>query len=851
MANPNQMTRKKLLSILTIALEQEEYKFILNATNRWLEEYPGDLQVQLFQAVYLHCVGEVDDAKEKLRGLISFDPTFLSAYLTIADIYTDDENVWGYLHILTGDSVDEHKVPQWAQDAQEFLVVLQSDEPVAAELLLPKLLQHAGRNVLVDLIHLLYAYRTQSTEMIKTLASLYQQRWPACSQINLILADAMMKTGGDIEALEMLSTCAQQDAVGQSTNWVWSESNPYQRIWTEVDGIDDFIQIPSSVASVFGWNLLDQGELIESVSEEPDQEESATKAKRKEKTAVSKEVAEAKKIFDRLAESLNVKTAQRDVDGRFPIYVVLSSNVRLTKKYGVDSAKVVIAQMQRVVEVVRQKREWGAMLYLPDDAESMNEIGLDVVEELDPWKVKLALQDLDEHLDTKGAMIGAVLIVGGDEIIPFHLLPNPTDDVDDIVYSDNPYGCIDANYFVPDWPVGRLPDEKGNDCGLLMLQLRRILDAHQQMEKVKKTTSGTLAFPFEMLLSFLQLLFQPRRTQTVGDTVGYTASIWKRASIGAYRPIGASNLMAVCPPVTAENVDTVALREAELAYYNLHGIMDGGEWFGQKSYSDNYVGSEFPVALQPSDITQKGRHQQIVFTEACYGGYINGKGIDDSLCLKFLSLEAKGVVGSTAIAYGSIQPPLIGADLLANKFWTNLVDGATLGESLLKAKHQLAEEMQKRQNYLDAEDQKTLLSFVLYGDPLAQYQVSEKDSEQKAIKRLDQSQEIYLLTENESEVVSENEFTPHTISDIKSALEGYLPGLEFADYTVQQQYLLEEESILAKLSANPPETLNREANGNYIVSFRQKFSQYRENHQFFTKVTVDKTGKMLKISVSR
>lgn len=840
MADIMNMSREKLVSVLTIALEQAEFKFMQSATEQWLETYPGDLRIQLFQAVREQCLGEIETAKSQLKRLISVDPSFLEGYLAIADIYPEDENIWGYLFVLTGQEFADHKVPAWAKASRKVLSGYQNGDHQTTEKLLPSLLKHSGRNALVDMIHLLVVFQTQPTESVKTLASLYYGRWPACSQIKLILADACMKTEEGIKALKLLMECAAEDNVGQTAEWIWPAGNPYQSIWPVVLPLEDFIQIPASISSVFGWNLLPQGEVMNA---------SAQRKSFKPKQ-VSKEATEVKKIFERLAKNLGGKT-ERPVDGRYPIYVILSSKGKLTAKYGSDSANVIIAQTQRIVEVVQAKREWGAMLFLPDDAAVMESIGLPVIQEIDPWTLKLALQDLDRLLGEKGAMIGAVLIVGGHEVVPFHLLPNPTDDVDDIVYSDNPYGCIDANYFVPDWPVGRLPDEKGKDTGLLMQQLRTILKTHQEIQKKQKATAGTMAVPFEMLLSFFQQLFKMNRNAQVGQTVGYIASVWRRAAIGAYRPIGASNLVAVSPPITAETVDTVALLDAELAYYNLHGIIDGGEWFGQKSFTDVWEGSEFPIALSPADIAQKGRHQQIIVSEACYGGYVINKTIEDSLALKFMSLEAKGFIGSTAIAYGSIQPPLIGADLLANKFWSALIDGKSVGESFLQAKHELAEEMNKRQKYLDAEDQKTLLSFVLYGDPLARYQTDDNQSDQKAIQRVDHSDALYLLTEKDNEIVAESEFTAHTIAEIKSALESYLPGMEFSEYHVQQQFLLEEESIMAKLSANPPERLTREANGNYIVSFRQKFNQYREAHQFFTKVTVDKTGKMLKISMSR
>ena len=37
----------------------------------------------------------------------------------------------------------------------------------------------------------------------------------------------------------------------------------------------------------------------------------------------------------------------------------------------------------------------------------------------DPWQIKLALADLDQALAKRGEMIGALLIVGGPEIVPF------------------------------------------------------------------------------------------------------------------------------------------------------------------------------------------------------------------------------------------------------------------------------------------------------------------------------------------------------------------------------------------------------------------------------------------------
>jgi hypothetical protein len=110
----------------------------------------------------------------------------------------------------------------------------------------------------------------------------------------------------------------------------------------------------------------------------------------------------------------------------------------------------------------------------------------------------------------------------------------------------------------------------------------------------------------------------------------------------------------------------------------------------------------------------------VVFSEACYGAHIDGRSADQAISLTFLRAGSSSFVGSTCIAYGAIAMPLTAADLLGHTFWQLLMDGHPAGEALRRAKVYLSTEMDRRQGYLDGEDQKTLISFVLYGDPLYQ-----------------------------------------------------------------------------------------------------------------------------------
>ncbi len=146
---------------------------------------------------------------------------------------------------------------------------------------------------------------------------------------------------------------------------------------------------------------------------------------------------------------------------------------------------------------------------------------------------------------------------------------------------------------------------------------------------------------------------------------------------------------------------------------------DAPEWFGQRDpFTDPTDYVDFPVALRPEDIVNGGNAPYIVFTEACYGANVYGKNSETAICMKFLDSGSKAVIGSTKISYGSVTPPLIAADLLGKLFWDGLKQALPVGEALRQAKLKLATEMHRRQGYLDGEDQKTLISFVLYGDPL-------------------------------------------------------------------------------------------------------------------------------------
>jgi hypothetical protein len=194
------------------------------------------------------------------------------------------------------------------------------------------------------------------------------------------------------------------------------------------------------------------------------------------------------------------------------------------------------------------------------------------------------------------------------------------------------------------------------------------------------------------------------------SSFGYTAAIWRKASLKVWRDIGCSGNLKLCPPLSRQDATAAWFMNKNFLYFNVHGSDTESFWFGQD-------GTSFPRALSPSDVTRFGREKSLVVTEACYGAIEMNKKRDTSISLAFLSTGSACVIGSTCIAYGALAPPVSEADLIALSFFRNVHKGMAFGQDLVNARAQLATVAISRQGYLDEDDKKTLLQFVLFGDP--------------------------------------------------------------------------------------------------------------------------------------
>jgi hypothetical protein len=284
-------------------------------------------------------------------------------------------------------------------------------------------------------------------------------------------------------------------------------------------------------------------------------------------------------------------------------------------------------------------------------------------------KAARSIRQFITRIENVWGEIDFLLLLGGDRVVPFFRLGNPCEDSDDVVISDNPYASRDDDYTIPERACARIPDN--GSARFIVNQLNKC---------------GVQA----------------------RSSFGMTADIWKRVSRDVYQTVGDVEELKVSPPVTTKTFKSAWLQKRRFCYFNLHGSKPSPHWYGQAH-------GNYPIAVAPANVQKASG---AVVSESCYGAHIIDKSIDNSLTLAFLEQkEVVGFCGSTTIAYGPVDPPAGEADLLVTYFLEYAKNGLTLGESLRNAKVDFARKILRRQGFLDDDDQKTLLQFVLYGDP--------------------------------------------------------------------------------------------------------------------------------------
>ncbi len=832
-------------SIIEAALEKRQFAYVRQTAGRWLAQQPGHLGISVLLAEALLAEGDLRGARHLLREVLTADPENMAALKLKVQLHETDESAelaWAAAATIRQlDPTDRQ-----AQAKLARMVVRQ----VAAQGMRASASKETAFLALVPaLAELERCWRAGERDRAQVQAEGLLAQHPRLAKAHLILADCLMAQGDEVGAVDYIHRAASIDPGGEVALRIWNGKQPYVGAWPPARVPGAAGPLPHAVAAALGLNLLEEPVPPGTVRVRPRTNGRAVRPGGGEPppaadppppiSLVQETLINIQTEFNRLGIKGSKSAASlpvRDTRVRLqPIYVIITSKTRLMAKYGRDGWEQIDGALQALAKAAETRLQAPAGAMYIDDAESLASFGLQPVDPADPWAVKTMLDQLDGQLEEQAKEIGWLLLVGGPDVVAFHRLPNPTDDGDGDVPSDNPYGCRDENYFLPQRVVGRLPDGDDRDPTLLLRSISTALAAHHAARRAQPLWFQRWWKRFVWLMR--------RRRPAAEASFGYTASVWRKASLAVFCKIGNARRLRVSPPLTAAEFNGLALGPASYGYFNLHGIVDGPAWYGQRDPTFPADYPDFPVALRPEDVGAQGCVPEVVLTEACYGAHVEGKTPATALSLRFLDAGAQMFVGSTCVAYGGINSPLEAADLLASFFWQELLAGRPGGQALQQAKVAFAKYLDDRQGYLDGEDQKTLISFVYYGDPTlpAPLELATAIAPKKAHKTW-KDLAMCPLTANAKGADSETlaSVSADLVSEVRARVSGYLPGMEQASLSVARQQL-----------SQPAGAKGSVATDKMVFTLLKSARIGGATHEQVVKVTVNEAGQMLKLAVSK
>jgi hypothetical protein len=365
-----------------------------------------------------------------------------------------------------------------------------------------------------------------------------------------------------------------------------------------------------------------------------------------------------------------------------PDKVIITNMGALKEKYDERFGRIERA-VQRLI-TADKKRGLETELVAIDSQKDMSAVKGGAVKHKDDQRaVKKAVDALFEAYEPD-----YIMILGAQDIVPHQDLNNPAydprGDDDKVVPSDIPYAC-EAPYskepgdFVgPTRVVGRLPDlVRSSDPAYLVFLL------------------GTAARHKTRLRSEYQRYFS------------VSAEVWKASTaLSLTKMFGTSASMATSPPKGPSWTNTELGRR--IHFINCHGSPEDPKFYGQR-------GRSYPIAHKAKNLVTKIMNGTVIAVECCYGAQLYDPADADmqrGICSTYLRDGAYGFFGSSTIAYG----PSEGngqADLICQYFIDEVLDGASLGEATLNARHRFA----RAYTHVDPTDLKTMVQFHLFGDP--------------------------------------------------------------------------------------------------------------------------------------
>ena len=295
-----------------------------------------------------------------------------------------------------------------------------------------------------------------------------------------------------------------------------------------------------------------------------------------------------------------------------------------------------------------------------------------------------------------------IVIVGGDDVVPYFHVKNPSfdpkGDTDATVPTDNPYACSSPynarslkSYLVPDRVVGRIPDLPAS------------------------AGAGDPAWIVGFLKTATQWKSKPRSFYAAAYST--CCDQWKGAGLATMRYLGLPEADLMISPPTGDATAAARKRLARTLHFTKgHGSEIDAHFYGQK-------GNSYPEVLFSSTVESSAVAGTLVAAMCCYGAQVYSPADPAAvppgalpMSIGYLRTGATGFMGSTKIAWVGLQEMMC-ADWIVAYYLKKSLDGASTGRALLEAKQDYLQYLVKQGQNPDTADEKTMIEFVLLGDP--------------------------------------------------------------------------------------------------------------------------------------
>jgi len=375
------------------------------------------------------------------------------------------------------------------------------------------------------------------------------------------------------------------------------------------------------------------------------------------------------------------------------IKLSVTSSKALAKKYDAAALKKIDAAIK--AWIAADAKRGIRNLYVPlDDAAAMKKVGAKAITgKVTAVRAKRAIDDLVARLAPD-----YIALLGADDVLPMFEVANPSfdphGDTDPKVPTDNPYACSKrysskrSSYLIPDRVVGRIPDLKGSSDPSWLIDCLAAATAQK-----------------------------PQSASAYLKSLLVCCDTWKKSGADCVKYVArkVEDLM-ICPP-TGCTASTMKNRHGFLLQMiKCHGAELDSSFYGQK-------GNSYPKALTSPSLLGRTKKGTVVGAMCCFGASVfdptdpaAASPSEFPIPSVYLKQGAYGFLGSTTTAWVGFDDMQC-ADWVVASFIKGVLAGASCGRATLEAKQDFVRWSQQVGDELDSAEEKTLIQFVLLGDP--------------------------------------------------------------------------------------------------------------------------------------